>query len=218
MNLRRLILRDLGVSMAVIMLGLFLASCRSSESASTPPLSPTSPPPQRVISAPGFELTNQFGQMTSLSQLRGKVVILTFLYTNCPDTCPLYISNIQLAMTELGSSADEVALMAITVDPERDSVETLREYTSSLPFSWLYLTGEPEQLKAVWSEYGIYVEKLEEETTAGHSHAGHEGYEVIHTTIVKLIDRDGDIGADLIGWNWQAGELIEKLRPLLTEK
>ncbi len=94
--------------------------------------------------APPFELTNQFGQTTSLAQLKGKVVVLTFLYTNCPEACPLVISHIQQVMIELGSPTDEVALVAITVDPERDTVERLQEYTASLPSDWQYLSGEPE--------------------------------------------------------------------------
>ncbi len=144
--------------------------------------------------------------------------MLTFLYSHCPDACPLLISKIQQAITELGSLADEVALVAVTVDPERDTVERLREYPSGLPFDWLYLTGEPEQVKVVWDNYGIYIEKQEEKlTTVGQSHTGHEGYEVIHTAMVVPIDRDGNMGAGLVGQDWQPGELTEKIRLLAGE-
>ena len=173
-------------------------------------------PNRKATPAPPFELTNQFGQTTSLSQLKGKVVVLTFLYSNCPDACPLLTSKIQQAMTELGSIADEVALVAITLDPERDTVERLREYTSSLPFDWLYLTGELEQLKAVWNNYGIYVEPQEKRlTTASERLARSEGYEVNHTTIVVLIDKEGFQHALLGGLSLQVEELKEKLRNLL---
>lgn len=173
---------------------------------------------QKATPAPPFELTNQFGEMTSLSQLRGKVVVLTFLYGHCSEVCPLIISKVQQAMTELGTPATEgVALLAVTVDPERDAVDGLRESTSSLPFNWSYLTGEPGQLKVAWDNYGIYVEPQKGKTIAdGQSHDGHQGYDVIHTAKVVLIDRDGYIGAELIGQNWQAEELRDKLGRLLA--
>ena len=177
-------------------------------------------PNRKPTPASPFELTNQFGQTTSLSLLKGKVVVLTFLYSSCPDACPLLISKIQKAMTELGSLADEVTLVAITVDPERDTVERLREYTSSLPFDWQYLTGEPEQLKAVWDSHGVLVEKQGEKlTSAGQKIAGDEGHEVIHTTIIVLIDKEG-FQDTLVGGGpfFQSVELEEKLRSLLTGK
>lgn len=170
--------------------------------------------------------------MVNLSQLRGKVVVLTFLYIGCPVACPTLISKVQQAMTKLGSSAaDEVALVAVTVDPARDTVKRLREYTSSLPVSWLYLTGEPGQLKITWDNYGIYVEPQQEKMTSagetmttenedmnmeGKGHAGHEGYEVIHTVKVVLIDKEGFLRAELLTTEWQIAELKNKLERLLS--
>ena len=173
---------------------------------------------KEAIPAPPFELTNQFGQTTSLAQLKGKVVVLTFLYSNCPDACPLLISKIQQPVTELGSPTDEVTLVAITVDPERDTVERLREYTASLAFDWQYLTGAPAQVKAVWDNYGIYVENPEEKlTSAAQKLAGGEGYEVIHTTVVILIDKEGFRRSTLLGGLWPTAELKGKVRLLLSE-
>jgi protein SCO1/2 len=203
---------------------LFTVACSQSPKVTpTPSVSQEVPPTpfvsqEEAMPALPFELTNQFGQTTSLAQLKSKVVVLTFLYTNCPDACPLIISHIEQAMTELGSLADGVALVVITVDPERDTVERLQEFTASLAFDWQYLTGEPEQVKAVWASYGIYVEKQEEETTAeGQSHSGHQGYGVNHTTVVMLIDKEGLQRSILLGLYWQVAELEEKLRLLLSE-
>jgi protein SCO1/2 len=172
---------------------------------------------RRATPAPSFALTNQFGQMTSLSQLKGKVVVLTFLYTYCPTVCPLYITKIKQALVELGSpGAAEVTVVAVTVDPDRDTVETLQRYTSAWSPQWLYLTGKPRQLKLVWDNYGIYVEKREPKMTmGGQSHTGHYGYEVIHTAKVVVIDKEGFRRSELVG-DWQATELAEKLRRLLS--
>jgi len=187
---------------------------------------------QKATLASPFELTDQFGELTSLSRLRGKVVVLTFLYTDCPVACPTLISKTQQAMTDLGNSAvDEVALVAVTVDPDRDTVERLREYTSSLPFNWLYLTGESGQLKVTWDNYGIYVEPQQEKMiTAGETmtmkdkdtsmegsgHAGHQGYEVIHTAKVVLIDKEGFLRAELLTTEWQVAELKDSLERLIS--
>ena len=177
----------------------------------------------KATTAPLFELTDQFGQPAGLAQLRGKVVVLTFLYTSCPDTCPLIISEIQQAVTQLETSGSgEVAMVAVTVDPNRDTVERLREYTSRLAPGWLFLTGEPGQLKTAWGNYRIYVEKPRDgaalgEGTAGHgnSPAGHQGYEVIHNAKAVLIDKEGFLRAELTG-EWGAKELEAKLRRLLA--
>ena len=190
------------IGLAIVFFLAFLPAC-SSRPKATP--------------APSLTLTNQFAQTISLSQLKGKVIVLTFLYTHCPETCPLIIFKVQQAMTELGSPVDEVALVAVTVDPERDTVERLREYTSSLSFDWQYLTGEPGQVRVAWDNYGIYVEPQKKKMTIeDQSHAGHQGYEVIHSTKVVLIDKEGFQRATLFGEGWQAAELEEKLRRLLA--
>ena len=207
------------LSLLALLVAVLVAGIACTQAAPSQKVPPTPFVSQKeAILAPPFEQTNQFGQTTSLSQLRGKVVVLTFLYSNCPDTCPLLISKIQQAMTELGSPTDEVTLVAVTVDPERDTVQRLREHTSSLSFYWQYLTGEPEQVKSVWDNYGIYAAPQKEEMSiGGQSHADHQGYEVIHTTVVILIDKEGFQRSILLGEWWQPAELEEKLRQLLSE-
>lgn len=173
--------------------------------------------------APLFELTDQFGRPAGLAQLRGRAVVLTFLYTNCPDTCPLYIAGIQRAVTRLGTTGSAgVVMVAVTVDPDRDTVSRLREFASHLAPGWLFLTGEPGQLKTTWENYRIYVEKPREDTDPGEGTAGHgdspeehQGYEVIHNAKVVLIDKEGFLRAELTG-DWGAEELEAKLRRLLA--
>ncbi len=200
-----------------VLVGLLSVSCGGPEPAPTSPApTPLRPKP---LPAPDFQLINQFGQVTSLAQLKGKVVVLTFLYTHCADLCPLYENKIGQAVTELGSPAgDEVVLVAVTVDPERETVEAVREHTSKLPFDMLYLTGEPEQVKDVWDSYDIYVEKEEGGPVIKHGHPEHEGYGVIHSMKAVLIDREGFIRAELFGRDWEPEELAEKIKLLLAEK
>lgn len=154
-----------------------------------------------------FELTNQRGETVSLAQLKGKTVALTFLYTYCPDVCPLYIGKLYQASEQTQSVQDKVEVLVITVDPERDNVDTLKTYTGSWPANWHYLTGDMQMLKTVWENYGIFVQKQEAKTSG---HDGHMTYVVNHTTKIVLIDAGGNTVTELKG-NWEASELAEKL-------
>lgn len=188
--------RNCWIWAAPVALALFVAAC-SPRAAGTP--------------APPFELTNQQGEMVSLSQFRGQVVALTFLYTHCPDTCPLYIAQIKQAISTIPALQDKVAVVAVTVDPERDTVARLKEYAGSWPPNWHFLTGTPGQLKTVWDNYGIFVQKGEK--ALGRPDGGEKDYEVIHTGRVVLIDSKGNKVSELRG-NWTPEELAQKLKAL----
>lgn len=160
--------------------------------------------------APAFELTNQLGETVSREGLQGRVVVLTFLYTHCPDVCPLYLSKIGQAMFLAGEDAARgVAVVAATVDPERDTVEQLRDYMAQFPPGWQFLTGTPGQLKTLWEDYGIFVSQGEA-APGEDSHHDHAGYEVTHTAKVVLIDREGRLRSELMG-DWDVAELAEKV-------
>ncbi|MBI4303273.1 MAG: SCO family protein [Chloroflexi bacterium] len=167
---------------------------------------------QKPYPAPPFELTDQSGQKVSLSQLRGKTVILTFAYTYCPTVCPLLIYKSQEAVSRLDDSArSKIALVVATVDPQRDTVERLRDYTAHLSHDWLYLTGEASQLRVMWENYGIYVEKQDKKTKwESEGHPEQHGYEVIHSAKVFLIDGDGFLRSELTG-DWPVTKLVEQL-------
>jgi protein SCO1/2 len=185
---------------ALVVLSLLVTAC--SREAASPP-------------APLFELTNQHGQATGLDKLEGRVVVLTFLYTHCPDTCPIYLSEIGQAMLALEDTASErVAVVAVTVDPERDTVERLKEFTAYLPPGWQFLTGTPGQLRTMWENYGIFVQKQEQQTEPS-SHQGHAGFLVTHTAKVVLIDGEGLLRSELRG-DWEVSELADKMSLLLS--
>ena len=164
--------------------------------------------------APLFELTDHSGRTWGSEQARGKVVALTFLYTHCFEACPVVIVKAQQALANLDAAiSQDVVVAVITVDPERDTVEDLREYARPFSTNWLFLTGTPGQLKTTWDNYGIQVKKGEEIPT---SHPGHVEYEVSHTIKVVLIDKEGRLAAKLWGDGWPPEELAQKLT-LLSE-
>lgn len=112
-------------------------------------------------SAPDFTLIDYRDQTISLSDFRGQVVVLTFIYTNCTDVCPVLADNLREAYAQLPENVrDNVALIAITVDPERDTSKALRAFSVQHGLAdnphWYALRGDPVTLERVWKSYGIY--------------------------------------------------------------
>ncbi len=110
--------------------------------------------------APEFTLTDALtGSELTLSSLRGQAVVLSFLYTHCPDTCPLTAERFREAQAALGADAARVEFVAVSVDPIGDTVESVRGFSGDhrLAQRWHYLVGERARLSGVWALYGIGV-------------------------------------------------------------
>lgn len=133
--------------------------------------------------APNFTLTSQTGQPLSLHDLRGKVVLLYFGYTFCPDACPTTLAELKKVTNALGKEAKDVQVVMVTVDPERDTPEVLREYLSYFDASYIGLTGTEGDILAATTPYGVYFQK--------HEGSPATGYLVDHTTTVMAIDKEG---------------------------
>lgn len=153
--------------------------------------------------SPSFELTNQVGQPISLESLQGHVVVLTFLYTYCPDVCPIITTQLRDVQEQLSENGSGVEFVVISVDPERDTVEAAHDYLRrwKIEEDWQYLVGNRKLLEPVWESYFVdpYAEGAKEESPTpeprgavdGLSAAIAERYLVIHSTPVFLIDREG---------------------------
>jgi protein SCO1/2 len=108
--------------------------------------------------APDFRLTDQLGRSVALSDQRGRPVVLTFLYTTCPDFCPLTAEKLRQTLERLGADAGKVTMLAVSVDPERDTAAAAKEFSAQhrLPDdTWHYLVGTEAELAPVWLAYGI---------------------------------------------------------------
>ncbi len=137
--------------------------------------------PQR---ATDFTLTASTGERMSLQDLRGKTVLLFFGYTFCPDVCPTTIADLTHAMTILGpKKAAQVQAVFVSVDPERDTPERLREYLSYFNPAFLGMTGTPEELIIASTPFGIFYEQ--------HEGSAATGYLVDHTATITVIDKEG---------------------------
>lgn len=149
------------------------------------------------VAAAGFSLTNQSDQPVSLRDQRGKITALTFLYTNCPDVCPLTAVRLRSVHEQLGADADRVSILAISVDPERDTVEAARTFSERLGMlgRWSYLVGTRAELEPIWEAY--YIGVADGGTSDGHDNHDHsedpDESLLIHTAPVYLIDADGKL-------------------------
>jgi protein SCO1/2 len=167
--------------------------------------------------APGFTLTDQFGHSRSLNDLAGKPVALTFVYTTCPDVCPLISGNFHLAYQQLGNSAPQVGLVAVTVDPEHDDVNQIRSYSDKLGLTdeWFFLTGSRPQLEAVWATYGIDAQKVRDQMSG--SAQANSPEEIEHSAPVFLIDKRGQVRA-MLPVDVSADVIASDLSVLLAER
>lgn len=131
----------------------------------------------------GFTLTDFNGQPCTLADYRGKVVMLYFGFVQCPDVCPTALARASAVMQQLGTDAAQVQLLFVTVDPERDKPEMLRDYMATFDPSFMALTGSAEQIKAAAAEFRVYYKKV----PTGSS------YTMDHTALTYLFDREGRI-------------------------
>lgn len=156
--------------------------------------------------APEFTLTTQDGQQLSLTELRGKVVAVTFIYASCTDTCPLLTAKMAGLQAALGADfGPKVFFLSITVDPERDTPAVLQRYAQAhgVNFAgWAFLTGTPAQIRQVARQYGIYYKK----TARG---------DVDHTFLTSLVDQSGTLRVQYLGVRFDPDELLRDLQTLV---
>lgn len=114
--------------------------------------------------AKDIALPDQNGKSRSLKEFAGKVVVVFFGYTQCPDFCPTTLSELAQVKQALGKEGDRLQVLFVTVDPERDTPELLQTYMANFDPSFLALRGSPEQITAVAKDFKVYFKKAEGKT------------------------------------------------------
>lgn len=135
--------------------------------------------------APEFTLRASSGGPLHLSTYHGKVVMLAFGYSSCHEVCPVTLSILAHARAKLGADADNVQVVYITVDPERDDVARMHQFLALFDRSFVGGSGLPAELAAVRKQYGISATR----------HDTYDGYVIAHSSFVYLIDRRGMLRA-----------------------
>jgi protein SCO1/2 len=158
--------------------------------------------------APSFALTSQDGARVTLADFRDKVLAISFVYTSCADVCPLLTAKMAQVQDELGADfGSRIAFASITVDPERDTPEVLKQYARNFGANlagWVFLTGTSKSIREVTQRYGIYVTKT-------------AGGDVDHTLLTSLIDRHGALRVQYLGVRFDPEEFRRDLLSLLDE-
>jgi protein SCO1/2 len=177
--------------------------------------------------APDFTLTDQHGLPFHMADTRGKVVVMTFIYTHCTDLCPFVTMKLKSARDLLGADRDKAVFVAVTTDPARDGQAAIAAYSreAGLFDAWHFLTGPLQAVKDVWFDYGVGVDiekpaetegaeaapqgaAMDAEPTQGLSarerDLAHQlvdkfggGYDVSHSAPYWIIDRAGRIRASM---------------------
>ena len=164
---------------------------------------------QNPVTAPDFSLVDQNYQTVALRDLRGKIVLLFFGFTNCPDACPATLGTWSKVHDLLGEKAEHVRFIMITVDPERDSPEHLAKHLSMFNPEFIGLRGSIEELEHLAQEYNVYFEKVDVDSASG--------YLVNHTTLTYVVDLHGDLVLAHRSYEIRPHELAEDLEYLLKD-
>ena len=155
--------------------------------------------------APDFSVRGSDGAALTLRRYRGKVVVLGFGYTSCPNVCPVTLAVLAQAHRKLGALGSQVQVIYLTVDPERDSAERLKAYLASFDPTFVGGTDTTLQMAAVRKSYGVTAEK----------HATGTDYAVAHSSFVYLITREGKLQA-LMPFGHTADDYVHDISVLLN--
>jgi protein SCO1 len=159
--------------------------------------------------APAFSLVDQDGQPFQFKPASGKLVLVNFIYTSCPDVCPLLTAKMAVIQRALEAEKnDRYLLLSISTDPTRDNPEKLRTYAAAFKADfrrWRFLTGSAKELAPVWQAFGVHVKDL------GNG-------QVQHTNLTTLIDGKGVRRVDYYGDKWLEKEILKDLRQLNGQK
>jgi protein SCO1/2 len=154
-------------------------------------------------------LISQDGAPVALADLRGKVVAVTFIYTSCTDTCPMLTALMARVQDQLGQDFGErIAFVSITVDPDRDTPEVLKQYADTFGADlkgWAFLTGAPAAIRDVTHRYGVFAAK----TANG---------DVDHTFLTSIVDRNGVLRVQYLGVRFDPDEFRRDLLNLVKEQ
>ena len=157
--------------------------------------------------AKGFSLTDHTGKPRTLADFKGKAVVVFFGYTQCPDVCPTTMAEMASVMQKLGPLADQVQVLFITLDPERDTQELLANYVPAFDKRFLGLRGTPEQTAKTAKDFKVFYSKVPG-TEPG-------SYTIDHTAGSYVFDRDGRLRL-FIRHGQGPDPIVHDLRLLLT--
>jgi len=171
-----------------------------------PPKSPANIGRREVkISVPDFSLKDQDGKSFRFANVRGQLIVITFIFTTCPDVCPLLTAKFAAIQRALERrKVSDYHLLSITTDPEHDSPAVLKGYARQFKADtdhWSFLTSSRRDLAQVWKAFGVNVVK-------------NQSGQVQHTTFTTVVDRQGNRRVDYYGDNWRDEDVLADIQSL----
>ncbi len=193
---------------------LFLIALAGCAAPPTPPRRVSTPTPApegvTVLDPPGlihdFTLTNQANRPMKFNELRGKLVLMTFGYTHCPDICPVNLARFKQVRMLLGDAASQVAFVFVSVDGKRDTPDVLAKHLSLFDSSFIGLTGSESDVRAVAKDFAV--------TFVIDNAASQTDYTVTHTASSFLVDRQGML-IRVYAYGTDAAILAADIQPML---
>lgn len=156
--------------------------------------------------AKDFALTDHHGKPRTLADFKGKVVVMFFGFTHCADVCPTTLAEMAAAMQQLGPQADDVQVLMVTVDPERDTQELLAQYVPAFDKRFLGLRGTLEQTAKVAKEFKVFYAKVPGKEPGS--------YTMDHTAASYVFDRNGKVRL-FVRYGQGPEPLVHDIRQLL---
>jgi len=136
-----------------------------------------------VVIGGDFTLKDQFGKKRSTAEFRGRILLVYFGYTYCPDVCPMALEHISKALKSLKRDRDKIAVVFVSVDPDRDTTDVLKIYSENFDRNIIMLTGAQDDVQKAMKQYKVYAKKEMKE--------GMSDYLMNHTSVVYVMDRNG---------------------------
>ena len=172
-----------------------------------------------------FSLIKPDGNLTNLSDYEGQVLVFSFIYSRCPDVCPIVSSNLRWLSQELADDYEtNFSIISVTVDPWWDTQNVLGEYADQRNLSWPHLTGDLESLEPIWESFHVGLQtytNVSNETNEGDSNntsgRHHPDYLVDHSTATIIIDKEHK---QRVRWNdldWEPTLFAEDVQQLMEE-
>jgi protein SCO1/2 len=193
---------------AAVLAGLFLASLLPLPRDGGPPGNSQQEPLPKIAAAPEFALISQDRAPVSLADYRGKVVAVTFILTRCTTMCPFLTPTMSFVQDQLGPDfGKKIAFVSITVDPQRDTPEVLKDYAQAFGANlggWAFLTGSPDAIADVTRRYGVFAARTGDDN-------------VDHTFLTSIVDRRGTLRVQYVGVRFDPEEFRRDLVSLLQE-
>jgi protein SCO1 len=157
--------------------------------------------------APALKLKDSLGEPVDLAEDKGKAVLVTFIYTHCPDVCPLIVSHLKTAQAELGAKAKDLRIVAVSTDPEGDNPRTVAKFLEEhgMTGKMQYLIGSPSELRKAWTDWNIVAKRAK---------TGRDLVE--HSALVYGIAADGKI-TTLYPANFDPARIVHDV-PLLEQQ